>query len=132
MAFLKPLHHLFPMHIKQRRKGSSQLPVGCARLIIKPQTSALAGEIKTALVTLRPANGTVRSEQFIFACEFCARVALQQVTFQYSHPHRKVHLNKGQQIFKKMPEGCYEISSMVSQISDGSAQNLVALNTWCP
>jgi hypothetical protein len=59
MAFLKPLHHLFPMHIKQRLEGSSQLPVGCVRLIIKPQTSALADQIKTALVTLRPANGTV-------------------------------------------------------------------------
>jgi hypothetical protein len=36
------LHHLFPMHIKQCQKGSSQLPVGSARLIIKPQTSAVA------------------------------------------------------------------------------------------
>ena len=68
VAFLKPLHHLFCMHIKHRLKGSSQQPVGCARLIIKPQTSALADEIKTALVTLRPANGTVRTEQFILAC----------------------------------------------------------------
>lgn len=59
MAFLKPLHHLFPMHIKQRLKGSSQLPVGCVRLIIKPKTTTLAVEIKTAVVTLRPANGTV-------------------------------------------------------------------------
>jgi hypothetical protein len=98
MAFLKPLHHLFPMHIKQCLKGSSQLPVGCARLIIKPQTSALADEIKTALVTLRPANGTVRTEQFILVCEVCTRGTLQQVTFQYSLPHRKVLLNKGPQI----------------------------------
>jgi len=72
------------MRIKQRLKGPSQLPVGCATLIIKPQTSALADEIKTALVTLRPANGTVRSEQFILACEVCTRSTLQQVTFQYS------------------------------------------------
>lgn len=59
MAVLKLLRHLFPMHIKQCLKGSSQLPVGYARLIIKPQTSALADEIKTALLTLRSAHGTV-------------------------------------------------------------------------
>ena len=87
------------MHIKQRLKGSSQLPVDYARLIIRPQTSALADEIKTALVTLRPANGAVRTERFILVCEVCARGTLQQVTFHYSLTHRKVHLNKGPQNF---------------------------------
>jgi hypothetical protein len=53
---------------------------------------------KTALVTLRPANETVRTEQFVLACEVCTRGTLQQVTFQYSLPHRKVHLNEGPQI----------------------------------
>lgn len=46
MVFLKLLHHLFRMYIKQRLEGSIQLPVGYARLIIKPQTSALSDEIK--------------------------------------------------------------------------------------
>jgi hypothetical protein len=87
--------------------------VGFARLIIKPQTSALADEIKTAVVTLRPTNGTVRTEQFILACEVCTRVLFNKLHFSTPFPLEKYICTRVHRFKKRMPEGCYEISSMV-------------------
>lgn len=89
------------MHIKQHVNGSIQLPVRSVKLIIKPEKEYSVGQNKNCSLDPGAVAWNCHGLNIIFVCGVCTRCNLQQVTFQYSHPCRKVRLSRCPQFFLK-------------------------------